>query len=339
MPENSQIICNDLLKGKVQVNSNVLDDKVLYKSDGNPTYHFANVVDDFDMKITHVIRGEEWLPSLPIHTLIYSAFNWEAPHFLHLPLILKPEGKGKLSKRDGDKFGFPVFPISWVSGNEENKGFKECGYLPEATLNFLAMLGWGPGTDQEFFTKTDLIKAFSLEGLNKSSARFDPKKITWFNQRHIQDLNNSVLKKLLVEHLDNENIKFHENKLDQIINLIKPRLSLTTDVFKKSKFFFQDPLGFDKKDLKKFKSIENAKLLKSLLSVFESTSNVNSSDLKKEIEKAALKHSTGFGKIMKLLRLAIVGSFSGPDLFETIQIIELKAVTRRLSFLLNSLSI
>ena len=339
MPENSQIICNDLLKGKVHVNSNVLDDKVLYKSDGNPTYHFANVVDDFDMKITHVIRGEEWLPSLPLHTLIYSAFKWEAPHFLHLPLILKPEGKGKLSKRDGDKFGFPVFPISWVSGNEENKGFKECGYLPESTLNFLAMLGWGPGTDQEFFTKTDLIKAFSLEGLNKSSARFDPKKITWFNQRHIQDLNNSVLKKLLVEHLDNENIKFHENKLDQIINLIKPRLSLTTDVFKKSKFFFQDPLGFDKKDLKKFKSIENAKLLKSLLSVFESTSNVNSSDLKKEIEKAALKHSTGFGKIMKLLRLAIVGSFSGPDLFETIQIIELKAVTRRLSFLLNSLSI
>ena len=201
------------------------------------------------------------------------------------------------------------------------------------------MLGWGPGTDQEFFTKTDLIKAFSLEGLNKSSARFDPKKITWFNQRHIQDLNNSVLKKLLVGYLNNENIKFHENKLDQIINLIKPRLSLTTDVFKKSKFFFQDPLGFDKKDLKKFKSIENAKLLKSLLSVFESTSNVNSSDLKKEIEKTALKHSTGFGKIMKLLRLAIVGSFSGPDLFETIQIIELKAVTRRLSFLLNSLSI
>ena len=132
MPENSQIICNDLLKGKVQVNSNVLDDKVLYKSDGNPTYHFANVVDDFDMKITHVIRGEEWLPSLPLHTLIYSAFKWEAPHFVHLPLILKPEGKGKLSKRDGDKFGFPVFPISWVSGNEENKGFKECGYLPES---------------------------------------------------------------------------------------------------------------------------------------------------------------------------------------------------------------
>ena len=315
----------------------MLDDKVLYKSDGNPTYHFANVVDDFDMKITHVIRGEEWLPSLPLHTLIYSAFNWEAPHFLHLPLILKPEGKGKLSKRDGDKFGFPVFPISWVSGNEENKGFKECGYLPESTLNFLAMLGWGPGTDQEFFTKTDLIKAFSLEGLNKSIARFDPKKITWFNHRHILDLNNSVLKKLLVGYLNIENIKFHENKLDQIINLIKPRLSLTTDVFKSLNSF---PRPFDlTKGSPKFKSIESAKLLKSLLSVFESTSNVNSSDLKKAIEKTALKHSTGFGKIMKLLRLAIVGSFSGPDLFETIQIIEIKAVKRRLSFLLNSLSI
>ena len=338
-PENSRIICNDLLKGTVKVDSNTLDDKVLYKSDGNPTYHFANVVDDFDMKITHVIRGEEWLPSLPLHTLIYDAFKWEAPHFLHLPLILKPEGKGKLSKRDGVKFGFPVFPISWVTGNEESKGFKECGYLPEATLNFMAMLGWGPGNDQEFFTKTDLIKAFSLDGLNKSSARFDPKKITWFNQKHIQGLKNSVLKKLLVEHLDNENIKFHEKKLDQIINLIKPRLSLTTDVFKKSKFFFQDPLGFDQKDTKKLKSIENVKLLKYLLSVFESPANGNSIDLKKEIEKAALKHSTGFGKIMKLLRLAIVGSFSGPDLFETIQIIELKAVTRRLSFLLNSLSI
>jgi len=338
-PKNSKIVCDDLLKGTVKVDSNTLDDKVLYKSDGNPTYHFANVVDDFDMKITHVIRGEEWLPSLPLHTLIYDAFKWEAPHFLHLPLILKPEGKGKLSKRDGVKFGFPVFPISWVTGNEESKGFKECGYLPEATLNFMAMLGWGPGNDQEFFTKTDLIKAFSLDGLNKSSARFDPKKITWFNQKHIQGLKNSVLKKLLVEHLDNENIKFHEKKLDQIINLIKPRLSLTTDVFKKSKFFFQDPLGFDQKDIKKLKSIENVKLLKYLLSVFESPANGNSIDLKKEIEKAALKHSTGFGKIMKLLRLAIVGSFSGPDLFETIQIIELKAVTRRLSFLLNSLSI
>ena len=338
-PENSRIICNDLLKGTVKVDSNTMDDKVLYKSDGNPTYHFANVVDDFDMRITHVIRGEEWLPSLPLHTLIYDAFKWKKPCFIHLPLILKPEGKGKLSKRDGDKFGFPVLPISWVSGNQENKGFKECGYLPEATLNFLAMLGWGPGTDQEFFTKERLIKTFSLSGLNKSSARFDPKKIAWFNQKHIQGLENSVLKKLLVEDLDNENIKFHKNKLDQIIRLIKPRLSLTTDVFKTSKFFFQDPLGFDQKDLEKFKSIETAKLLKSILSVFESTADRSSIDLKKEIEKTALKHSTGFGKVMKLLRLAIVGSFTGPDLFETIQIIEIKVVTRRLSFLLNSLSI
>ena len=192
-PENKEVVCEDELRGVVRVSTKTIDDKILHKSDGMPTYHFANVVDDYEMNISHVIRGEEWLPSLPLHWLLYDAFGWNnKPKFVHLPLILKPVGKGKLSKRDGDKFGFPVFAIQWEN-KETIKGYKEFGFLPEAVVNFLSLLGWNPGNEKELFDIKELIESFSLKDLNKSGARFDPEKNKWFNHAHIQKANDSLI--------------------------------------------------------------------------------------------------------------------------------------------------
>jgi glutamyl-tRNA synthetase len=211
-PENKETTCYDVLRGKVVVPSGILDDKILYKSDGMPTYHFANVVDDHEMEITHVIRGEEWLPSLALHWLLYECFGWGKPKFVHLPLILKPDGKGKLSKRDGDKFGFPIFPIAWKNNEIYIKGYKEIGFLAESTVNFLALLGWNPGSEKEIFSLKDLENIFSLKALNNSGARFDPDKNIWFNHQHIQSLSDEVLKNLLEESLIEKNIEFNKNK-------------------------------------------------------------------------------------------------------------------------------
>ena len=181
-PQNQQLHLKDIIRGDIEIDTNILDDKVLYKSDGMPTYHLANIVDDHLMQITHVIRGEEWLPSLALHQLLYDAFGWETPQFAHLPLIMKPTGKGKLSKRDGEKMGFPVFPLSW----NDSQGYREAGYFPEAVINFLALLGWNPGTEQEIFSLEELVQQFSLDRVNKSGARFDPDKTKWYNHQYLQ---------------------------------------------------------------------------------------------------------------------------------------------------------
>jgi glutamyl-tRNA synthetase len=223
-PENKTIVCEDTLRGVVSVDSDTLDDKILYKSDGMPTYHFANVVDDHYMKISHVIRGEEWLPSLPLHSMIYDSFGWlDKPTFVHLPLILKPLGKGKLSKRDGDKFGFPIYATSW-SGTVKTKGYKEFGFLPQAVVNFLSLLGWNPGTEKEIFNLNELIQAFSFSGLNKSGARFDPDKNKWFNHAHIQKANDNLIVEKIEMEFSEELLLYDKQKIKQLLGLLNQGL-------------------------------------------------------------------------------------------------------------------
>ena len=260
-PENKTIVCEDILRGVVSVDSDTLDDKILYKSDGMPTYHFANVVDDHYMKISHVIRGEEWLPSLPLHSMIYDSFGWlDKPTFVHLPLILKPLGKGKLSKRDGDKFGFPIYATSW-SGTVKTKGYKEFGFLPQAVVNFLSLLGWNPGTEKEIFNLNELIQAFSFSGLNKSGARFDPDKNKWFNHAHIQKANDNLIVEKIEMEFSEELLLYDKQKIKAIARLIKPRLNSLNEVCSCSSFFFKDPDSYNEKHLNKLKKTNFKEIL------------------------------------------------------------------------------
>ena len=315
-----------------------MDDKVLYKSDKMPTYHFANVVDDNAMEISHVIRGEEWLPSLPIHCLLYDAFGWKnRPKFIHLPLILKPSGKGKLSKRDGDLFGFPIFPIKWVTEKGEVLGYKESGYLPSATINFLSLLGWNPGNEKEIFTLSELINSFSVQGLNGSGSRFDPEKNLWFNHQHLQLTDDSILVSVLEKELTDQGIDSLKKDLSKIIALIKPRLNLLSDLLPVSLFFFKNPEDYNEKSLRKFKTEENILLLQSLSDFFKTISSFNSIALKTSLEKIIFEKEWSFGKTLGLLRLAMVGELSGPDLFSLMQELKKEACTKRIAALLEVL--
>ena len=337
-PSKTEIVCEDLLRGTVRVSSETLDDKVLYKSDGMPTYHFANVVDDNAMKITHVIRGEEWLPSLPLHWLLYDAFGWkERPKFIHLPLILKPTGKGKLSKRDGELIGFPVFPIKWNSDNGEVLGYKETGYLPSATINFLSLLGWNPGGEKEIFSLSELVSSFSVKGLNSSGSRFDPEKNLWFNQQHLQLTSDSELAKCLEKDLVKKGIDSKGKDLTKIAALIKPRLSLLSDLFNVSLFFFIDPKVYNEKALKKLNNKENLLLLRSLSAFFKTIDPFNSQEIKKSLEAYISENNWSFGKALGLLRLAMVGELSGPDLFSLLQELGKETSQKRINNLINTL--
>ncbi|MCG9881551.1 MAG: glutamate--tRNA ligase, partial [Bacteroidia bacterium] len=257
LPRKEEVKFEDEIRGWVNFNTNQMDDKVLYKSDGMPTYHLANVVDDYLMKITHVIRGEEWLPSAPLHVLLYRAFGWEdvMPKFAHLPLLLKPEGNGKLSKRDGDRLGFPVFPLNWVDPNtqEPSSGYREAGYLPEAVVNLLAFLGWNPGTQQELFSLEELVQAFSLDRVSKSGAKFDQNKAKWFNQQYVRKLENHqlapVLHQALVQNGLNQN--FDEAYLLKVCGLVKEKISFTKEIWEYSMYFFVAPSTFDESVVKK----------------------------------------------------------------------------------------
>ena len=251
-PQDETLHLTDIIRGAIKIDTNVLDDKVLFKSDGMPTYHLANIVDDHLMEISHVIRGEEWLPSLALHYQLYHAFGWETPEFAHLPLILKPTGKGKLSKRDGDKLGFPVFPLQWtdLKTNDTSRGYKEDGYFPEAMVNFLAFLGWNPGTEQEIFNLGELIEAFDLKKVNKSGARFDPDKIKWFNHHYMQEQDNDVLAKTF----KSQNSQLDEmdmNYISMVIGLIKERATFVSDFWNLSHFFFLHQHLMMKRPLKK----------------------------------------------------------------------------------------
>jgi glutamyl-tRNA synthetase len=250
MPENEEIHFDDKIRGQIVVNSSTLDDKILFKSDGMPTYHLAHIVDDYLMKITHVIRGEEWLPSLPLHIMIYRSFGWETPEFAHLPLLLKPDGKGKLSKRDGDRMGFPVFPLFWPYG-ETAKGYREDGYYPEAFINMLALLGWNPGTEQEIFSMDELIEAFTIERVHKSGSRFDPEKARWFNHHYLQKRTDTQLALEFREDLRARGYHIDISELEILVGMVKERVSFVKEFWNETDFFFKAPETYDEDVVKK----------------------------------------------------------------------------------------
>ena len=316
-PQDETLHLVDLIRGDIQINTNVLDDKVLFKSDGLPTYHLANIVDDHLMLITHVIRGEEWLPSLALHKLLYDAFGWRAPEFAHLPLILKPTGKGKLSKRDGDKLGFPVFPLEWKDPKSGtiSTGFRDEGYFTDALINFLAFLGWNPGTEQELFSLEQLIEAFSLERVNKSGARFDPEKIKWFNHHYMQHQNNDVV----ASTFQNANPKLQTvdiNYISLVVGLVKERATFISDLWELSDFFFEAPNHYDEKATKKALKEDTRELMETLVLKIEKSETHTVEALQSEIKGWITSNEIGFGNVMMPLRLALVGALKGPDVFD-----------------------
>ena len=320
--------CTDSIRGNVTVDCKLLDDKVLYKSDGMATYHFANVVDDHLMEISHVIRGEEWLPSLALHLKLYDAFDWTPPEFAHLPLILKPSGKGKLSKRDGDKLGFPVFPIQW---EEKIMGYKEEGYLPQAVLNFLALLGWNDGGENEIFSLEQLVSSFDLKRVHHAGARFDPDKNKWFNQQHVQSLPLSDFISLCRAAVDNHGFTINdENKLESIALMIQPRVVLTTEIWRELRVFFEGPKNYDEKALKKAWKEETPSLLQTVAEVLSQGGETTPEKLKTVLIEVAEGAGLGLGALMGPLRVVIVGSLSGPDLLSVINTLGAEEVINRI---------
>ena len=304
---------HDKVRGTIDVDLSLLDDKILVKQDGMPTYHLANIVDDHYMEISHVIRGEEWLPSMALHVLLYSAFGWNPPVFAHVPLILKPTGKGKLSKRDGDKFGFPVFPLEW---DENTPGFKEYGYLPESLINYLALLGWSLGGEQELFSIDELIEAFSLESITKAGGRFDPERCKWFNQQYLQHIDSTIVAAELEKELKKNSVSRGALDLIRIAKLIQNRLTLLTDVWKEANFFFVAPEDYDEKAVRKQWKDDTAKILSSVAELIDSADVKTAESLGVLIKGYANDNGIGLGKIMAPLRIALVGSLRGPDVFE-----------------------
>ena len=316
-PQDEILRMEDEIRGIISIDTNALDDKILFKGDGMPTYHLANIVDDHLMQITHVIRGEEWLPSLALHFQIYAAFGWEAPEFAHLPLILKPTGKGKLSKRDGDKFGFPVFPLEWKDpkSGEISSGYKEAGYFPEAMVNFLGFLGWNPGTEQEIFSLEELTKAFELERVNKSGARFDPEKIKWFNHHYMQEQSNETLASEF-KTSRSELTSIDESYIAMVIGLIKERATFISDFWALSSFFFVAPDNFDEKASKKAIKEDTKSLMEELVTIIEAADESSKDTLQDAVKGWITLNEIGFGKVMMPLRLALVGELQGPDVFD-----------------------
>lgn len=330
-PQDEILHLKDVVRGDVEVNTNVLDDKVLFKSDGMPTYHLANIVDDHLMEITHVIRGEEWLPSLALHYLLYRSFGWDAPEFAHLPLILKPTGKGKLSKRDGAKFGFPVFPLEWndIKEGELYKGFREEGYFNDALVNFLAFLGWNPGTEQEIFSMEELIEAFDLKRVNKAGARFDPEKIKWYNHQYMQlQSDESLAEAFQKSHPELADIDIQYIAI--VVGMIKERAAFVSDFWSLSHFFFTAPQTYDEKASKKAFKEGTSELMQQLITVIEPIEDVSVENLQAVIKGWITSNEIGFGKVMQPLRLALVGALQGPDLFEIMFIIGKQETIKRI---------
>lgn len=313
----------DLIRGQVSFKRELLDDKVLFKSDGMPTYHLANIVDDHLMCISHVIRGEEWLPSLPLHIALYEALKWTSPQFAHLPLILKPVGKGKLSKRDGDKLGFPVFPLKYTNdkNKETSRGYREEGYLPEAFINMLALLGWNPGTEKELFTLEELTAAFSLDRVSKSGAKFSPEKTNWFNQQHLQNRSNAAVTALFLPILKQHGIASEPAYINQVVSLVKERAIFVHDLWDLGSFFFVNPSEFDAKATKKQWKPFTAEILKNVMTVFQGIEDFSSENTEKVLKEWISSEEIGFGKVMQPLRLSLVGALKGPHLFDIIALI------------------
>lgn len=322
-PQDETLILHDEIRGLIRIDTNTLDDKVLFKSDGMPTYHLANIVDDHLMQISHVIRGEEWLPSMPLHVLLYGAFGWEAPKFAHLPLILKPIGKGKLSKRDGDQLGFPVFPLAYTNKTtgEISRGYREDGYFEEAFINMLALLGWNPGTEQELFSLEELSEAFDLKRVNKSGAKFSPEKASWFNQQYLQTKENSELAALFTPILKEKGITKEAAFIEKVVSLIKERAVFVADFWELSNYFFEAPISYDEKAIQKNWKEDTAGLMKELIGIIESTVDFNSTNSEANVKAWITSKEIGFGKVMQPLRLSLVGALKGPHLFDIMEMI------------------
>ena len=334
IPEHETITVHDLIRGVVTVDSALLDDKVLYKSDGMPTYHLANVVDDFLMKISHVIRGEEWLPSAPLHVLLYRYLGWEKdmPEFAHLPLLLKPDGNGKLSKRDGDRLGFPVFPLRWIDPktNEVSSGYRESGYLPEAFINMLAFLGWNPGTEQELFSLDELIDNFSIERVSKSGAKFDVEKAHWYNHQYLSKKTPTELAAFLIPTLKEKKINVSNEYVEQVCILIHDRSVLIPDLWTQSQFFFLDPKSYDEKVVAKIWKTETPTLLAEYIPVLEATEPFSKENIEINTKEFVQNKGIGMGQLMNPLRLTVVGASAGPGMMDMMAVIGKEIILTRI---------
>ena len=340
IPPHEEIVMHDIIRGKIKVNADTLDDKVLFKAvDMLPTYHLANVVDDRLMEISHVIRGEEWLPSLPLHVLLYRAFGWESPEFAHLSLLLKPDGKGKLSKRDGDRLGFPVFPLEWKNSDGEiSSGYREAGYFPEAVVNLLALLGWNSGTEQEIFSIEELIKLFSLERVIKSGAKFNPEKAHWFNQQYLRQKTNSELAELYKPIIESKGIKADDNYISAVCGLIKDRATFVSDFWDLSAYFFVPPESYDEKAVKKYWSDETPQQMQKIIDI------LNAQPFDKEKTEHAVHtwitdSGLKMGAVMNAFRLCVVGAAMGANMFDIVNLIGKDETIRRVQKAIETMTV
>ncbi len=334
MPENEIVKMDDLIRGHVEVNTSTLDDKVLYKSaDSLPTYHLANIVDDHLMEISHVIRGEEWLPSLPLHYLLYRAFGWEEtqPQFAHLPLLLKPTGGGKLSKRDGDKMGFPVFPLFWTSPTGETaRGYREDGYLPEAFINMLALLGWNPGTEQEIFSMQELVDTFSLDRVSKAGARFQPDKAKWFNAQYVHNLTAEQFAPIMQPILKEHGVDTSDELAGKAAEIMKERVTLTTELWDLTSFFFVAPEDYDEKLVKKQWKGDNVAMLKALKELLATIEDFSKENTESVVRAWIEANGYSLGQVMNTLRLALVGAGKGPGMFDVTEFLGREECIKRI---------
>ena len=338
-PQDEILRMEDEIRGNITIDTNTLDDKILFKGDGMPTYHLANIVDDHLMKISHVIRGEEWLPSMPLHILLYRAFGWSAPKFAHLPLLLKPIGKGKLSKRDGDKLGFPVFPLAYTNeaSGDISRGYKEDGYFSEGFINMLAFLGWNPGTEKEIFSLEELIQEFDLKRVSKSGAKFSPDKAHWFNQQYMQTTANSVLTDAYITILKEKGITKDPAFVSSVVASIKERAVFVNDFWGLSSFFFESPKEFDPKAVKKNWKEDTPELMRQLIAVLSAIADFSSENTEKIVKEWITENEISFGKIMQPLRLSLVGKLSGPHLFDIIKMIGKQETVQRITYAVEKL--
>lgn len=328
MPRNRDVRFHDLIRGWVVVNTNNLDDKVLFKSDGMPTYHLANIVDDHTMAISHVIRGEEWLPSAPLHILLYEAFGWDCPEFAHLPLLLRPDGNGKLSKRDGDRLGFPVFPTNWTTiEGELYSGYREKGYVPGAFINMLALLGWNPGTTQEIFTLEELVEAFSLERVSKAGAKFDPEKTKWFQQQYLRSLPNSELAQQLREITE---LKQSDLELELICSLMKERATFAQDILTDGAYLFERPTSFDADTIRKKWKSETTGYINEWKALIVELSDFTSTNIEQTFKSFLSEKQLGIGAVLLPYRLVLTGVGAGPGMFEISEFLGKEEVLARI---------
>ncbi len=341
LPRKEEVKLFDEIRGWVSVNTSQMDDKVLFKSDGMPTYHLANVVDDYLMKITHVIRGEEWLPSAPLHVLLYRYLGWEdvMPKFAHLPLLLKPEGNGKLSKRDGDRLGFPVFPIQWQdpTTKEISSGYREAGYLPEAVVNLLAFLGWNPGTSQEIFSMQQLVDAFTIDRVSKHGAKFDQNKAKWFNQQYVRHTSDNILAVELKKDVEKNGLTFSDAYIEKATSLIKEKISFVKELWSMGNYFFINPSQYDEAVITKRWNEKSPAVLNSLIENLSSLSEFTSANIEEQYNLALTKNEVAGKDFLQLLRVCLSGVAGGPPIFEMCELFGKENTILRLQNALNTI--